>query len=107
MAICPRCLVFSDGHRCQRCGMSLANATPAAPAPPPPQHTGELGPVGRFVVTLICAYMFTSLCALLSASFTWFISPWFHLANLGLAVAGIFWFHPLTNWMRDFHHDER
>ncbi len=106
MAICPRCQVFSDGHRCQRCGMSLAHAPPTVPTPaPPPAHNGELGPLGRFVVTLICAYIFTSLCALLATEFRWFVSPWFHLANLGLAIAGIFWFHPLTNWMRNFHHD--
>ncbi len=32
----------------------------------------------------------------------WLLTPWFHAANLGLGLAGIWFFHPITNFMRDY-----
>lgn len=100
--ICPKCQTYSeDPRRCRRCGASLAVPVPPPPEPSP-RDPGAVPWFARFLITLLCAYIFSVLAALTFLEPGWLISPWFHLVQVAVAVAGIFWFHPITNWMRDY-----
>jgi hypothetical protein len=106
MAICPRCHIHAEGHRCGRCGRAL-NDLPAPGSAPTEQAEGgrrytELGWFARFCITLICSYIFTFLVVATCLRIECVTTIWFHLANFAIGIAGIFFFHQVTDYMRDY-----
>ena len=102
--ICPQCKAECDNNRrCRKCGASLVAPMPTvAPTPEASKDPTEIHWIGKFAITLICAYMFSVLMVLSIGEISWFVSKWYHLAHIATAALGIMYFHPITNWMRDY-----
>jgi hypothetical protein len=69
--------------------------------PPPPEKPGVLPWWGNFIVTVVCAYVFTAVLTLLWPGFPAVLwkKPLLHLVICGIGIAGTKWWDEITNFM--------